>query len=358
MQLERNNTMKLVHEMAASCVTLTEEKYRFYDVSWQRQQRSDPVSICIHTRNNVLHEGDRIYKTYFSANNSREKGIWTNLFRALRENSWQSIGNSSRYTIILRLTNADVQSTLSYSADGRNFTRAVVLSHVENNTLRCAGTVFGRHAAGIMSSRLYGCFGNFSSGVHYIETDATSIVEADAESVVSSSWSTWVAIRFTVRLTDITRGVVDNGDLEATHALTMLLSTGTGKDIDMINKYAVVYKHCSDFLVPQHTDISRTQTFGRADSVRKITVIVSTWGLVLLILWPTLLSSVSLALHMWGRREKFPMNIHGEGDIGRRWLSRCSEKSPSTSTLETIGKKKRSGFFFTNGCLLDPRRFS
>lgn len=243
-------------------------------MSWKRQQGFDPVPVCVHTRNNVLREGDRIYKTYFSSNNSREEEIWTNLFRAFRENTWQSNGNSSRYTVILRLTNDDVQSTLSYTADGRQFTRAVVRSHVDNNTLQCVGTVFGRHGAGVMSSRLYGCFGNISSGVHYIETDASSIVDADAESLDSSPWSTWVAIRFTVILTDFTLGVIDNGDVEGTQALTMLLATGTGKDIDMINKYAVLYKHCSDFLVPQHTDISRTQIFDRADSVWKITVIV------------------------------------------------------------------------------------
>lgn len=342
LQLERNNTMNLVHEMASSCVRLTAKKYTFYNVSWRRQQRSGPAPVCIHTSNNVLHEGARIYNTYHSSNTSREDEIWTNVFRALRENSWQSNGNNSRFTTVLPLTSADFVSSLNYTLDGHKFTRAVVLSQVENKSLQCAGTLFGRHGAGIMSLRVYGCFANISNGVHYIETDATSIVEADAEFVDVAPWTTWAAVRLTLRLTDFTRGVVHNGDLESIHAFAMLLSSGTGKDIDMINKYAVVYKHCSDYRVPVYPDVSQARRFDKANSVRKITVIVSDWGLVLLVLWPVLLSLASLALYSWGKRKKLPTNVYGEGAIGRRWLSGISEKSLATVTQAATRKRRTS----------------
>lgn len=330
LQLEKDNTMTLVYDMASSCVTLTEKGYTFYNVSWQRQNKSDPIPVCVHTRNNVLHEGGRIYREITSVNNSRENEVFAYLFQTIRASSWQSNGNSSRYAIILRLTDADVKSTSLYAVDGQPFTRAIVVSQAENETFSCVGTVFGKHGAGIMSSRVYGCFGNFSNGLHYIEMDATSIVEADAEFMDTRPWSTLVATRTTQTKADFTRGVVDSGDLERIHAYTMLLSAGPGKDIDTMNKYAVVYKHCSDFLVPQYTDIARVQNFNKAYSVRKITIIVYGWGLVTLITWPIFLSSISLGFFYWGKRKGLPVKLHGEGDIGRRWLSRCSEKNPAT----------------------------
>lgn len=340
LQLAHNNTIDLITDLAFSCVFLTQQAYTFYNVKWQRLENSPPIPLCVHTRDNILHKGDRIYKSINYRNGSYEESSVLSLKEALIAHSWQSNGNSSKYTVILPVTSADVMSTSLYSVNGRNYTRANLLSQVNSTNIKCVGTVFGRHQDGHMTLRLYGCFGNIPHGRNYIEASGTSLVEADAEFVNSITWSTFVYVDLVEAIHNFTSGVVDAGNMEGVQGFTMLLAAGIGKDADSVNKYAVVYKHCSDYLVPQYKDAFRTTMYDKADSEQAITFYASTWGLVLLIVWPTLLSSLCLGLHFWRKRKRLPTSIRGEEDIGRRWLARCSEKKDPIDAQVTIRRKR------------------
>lgn len=339
LQLDQNNTMDQVIFMASSCVVLTDQKYIFYNVTWQRHDSSPPIPICVHTRDNILHEGKRIYESLTYVNGSREEKSVSSFERTLRAHSWHSYGNSSRFTVLLSLTNADVQATSSYSQENGEYARAVLLSQVGSTSIQCAGTLFGRHGDGFVSARVYGCFGDISNGQNYIEASGTSLVEVDAEFVQSEQWDTQIVVRIWTAIYNFTSGAVDNDNLQGVQALTMLLSAGTGKDSDSVNKYAVVYKHCSDYFVPQVTDISRTQHFDKVTSEQRITVSISEWAIALLIFWPILLSLISLGLRVRGKWMKLPMNVHGEGDIGRRWLSRNGKSFPAENAPSKVEKK-------------------
>lgn len=330
-QLDFNSTMDLVIDMARTCVVVTDDKYTFYNVSWQRQGSSAPFPVCIHTRNNVLREGPRIYKHTSYANGTREERSMSNFDQTLRAHSWQSNGNRQRYTVTLSVTSADVESVSSYTEDGRNFTRAVLLTQVGTTDIRCVCTAFGRHGDGYMSLVVVGCFRDIPQGRNSYQVLGTALVEVDAKFVDSRPWNTTSNVSLGKGVYNFTSGVVDNRDLEGVKALTMLLSYEFSVEADAINKYAVVYKHCSDYLVPQFGDMHRLQTFENAKSERRVTISVAVWALIILLVWPSLLSFCSLAFHLWGKKKNFPMYLQGEGDIGRRWMSRLNESSHFTS---------------------------
>lgn len=339
LQLENNNTMHLLFDLARSCVTLTEEEYTFYNVTWQRLEGSAPTPLCIHTRNNILRKGDRIYNSIRYSNGSIEEKSLIGFRISLIANSYRPNYNRTRYAV-LRLTNTDVQYTSSHERDGRKFTRAVLLNHVKNTKVRCVSTVFGRHGDGFMSLRVYGCFQDIPGGKNYFHMAGTSIIEADAEFVSSKPWSTLSNVGYGTAIFNFTKDVVDDDDMESIQAFTMLLSAASAKETSSVNKYAVVYKHCSDYLVPQHKDTWRSLDFDKADSKAKITVYVTTWALIILVVWPILLSSTSIGFYLWGQTKKLPMTTRGEGDIGRRWLSRSIEKNCSLS-LQSPAKQKQ-----------------
>lgn len=334
MQLDDNNTIDLVMDLASSCVVLTDDKYTFYNVSWQRQESSFPSPLCVHTSNNILHEDSRIYKFTSYANGSLEERSLTSFLNRLQKYSWQPNVTRTGYVTILGFTNADVKSTSSYTLDGRNYTRAVMLSQIANTSIQCSGMIFGRHGDGFMSLRVYGCFEGISGGRNYIEAAGTSLVKADAELLNQQPWNTLLSVRIGNKIYNFTSSTVEDDDLERIQGLTMLLSSGFGKNADLINKYAVVHKHCSDYLVPQRTDDVQAQAFGKVDSEQKITVTVSGWALVILVVWPILLSLVSFVFHMRGKRKKLPMNVYGEGDMGQRWFSRSNYENPPVNDEE------------------------
>lgn len=340
MQLDRNNTIDLVMDVASSCVVLTEDKYTFYNVSWQRQENSYPTPVCVHTSDNILHEDSRIYKLTSFANGTLEERSLTGSLNTLQKYSWQPNVTRSGYVTILSFSNTDVKSIASYTLDGRNYTRAVMLSHIANTSVQCSGMLFGRHGDGYLSLRVYGCFDEISGGRNYIEAAGTSLVKADAESLDLQRWDTLVSVRIGNMIYNFTSKVAEVDDLERIQGLIMLLSSGFGKNSDLINKYAVVHKHCSAYLVPQLTDVVREQPFSKADSEQKITVVISEWALVILAVWPISLSVVSFVFHIRGKRKKLPMDMHGEGNIGQRWLSRSYDVDRLVSNEPTSNKKQ------------------
>lgn len=147
-------------DLAWSCVALTQEKYTFCNAIWQRQYDSSaPILICIHTRSNILHESTRIYKHIIYAEDSHEQKATISFRRALEAHSWRPTDSSKTYTApILRLTNADIKSTFSYTKDSRNYSRAVLVTRVNDTNIQCVGRLLGRHGDGNISSRMYGCF--------------------------------------------------------------------------------------------------------------------------------------------------------------------------------------------------------
>lgn len=348
LQLNHHGTMELMADLARSCVRLTEDKYIFYNVSWQRQNRAAPLPLCVPTRDNILQEDDRIFKSIRYANGSREDKSITSFRISLIKHTWQSNYNRTRYAV-LRFTEADVQSASSSIVEGRKFTRAVVVSRVEGTNIQCVGTVFGRHGDGVMSLRVYGCFQDIAGGHNYFQMVGTSIIEKDAEFVDSIAWSTLSNVGYGTAIFNFTSGVADIRNMESVQALTMFLAAGTAKDVDSVNKYAAVYKHCSDFFVPQDSDNVRKHKFEKAASKMKISVSVAKWALVLLVLWPILLWWLSAGLHIRGKRMKLPMNIRGEGDIGLRWLARSSARIPK-ETSQSANKKQKSLSFFGKDC--------
>lgn len=329
-QLDSDNTMDLVIEMASSCVAISEQRYTIYNVTWQRQESFAPIPLCVHTRNNILHEGDRLYNLSSYVNGSREEESLASSLRSLKKQSWEPSVNRTGYVTLLSFTNHDVKSSSSFVSEGKNYIRVVLLSQILDTDIQCVGTVFGRYGDGIMSTRVYGCFAKTLNGWNYIEAAGTSLVRADAEFVKLKPWNALISVRIGEMIYNFTSSVVDNGNLDGVQALAMLLSAGYGKDEESVNKYAVAFKHCSDYLVPQPTDVFRTQNFDKSNSEKKITVLVSKWALGIAIIWPILLVALCAALHLWGKRRKLPTNVYVEGDIGRRWLSRSNKRSSST----------------------------
>lgn len=159
----------------------------------------------------------------------------------------------------------------------------------------------------------------------------------------SQTWIAGTAINDLDGIYSFTSGVIEKGDFDDIQAFVMLLAPGPRKDIDAINKYAAEYKHCSDYLVSGYNDSSRSQAFEKAGSEPKITVFVSDWRVVILIVWLILISSVGPGLHVWGKRKKFPMDIHGEEEIGRRWFLRCTEEIPLANTRRIARKEEFLG---------------
>lgn len=322
LQLDRNNTMQLLLDMASSCVDVSGTEYKFFNASWQRQNSSVPVPVCVHTRDNVLAKDDTIYENLNYLKGSTEEVSLTKFREKISAHSWESNGDKSREVTIFRQTNSDVTGFSRYESNGRKYVTAVLLTQVENTDIFCVGTVFGREGENLMSSRMYGCIGRIQNGFNYIEIAGTSLIEEDAMHLESKSWSTLIAARRGTDIFNFTSGVTDYRDMESVQAFVMLLSSGYGKDVSSINKYAVVYKHCGEFLVPQSSDTFRTMMFDKASSEHRITAAIYEWGLVILIVWPILLSTVSYGFHRWGRKKNLPTAVQGEGSIGRRWLSR------------------------------------
>lgn len=74
------------------------------------------------------------------------------------------------------------------------------------------------------------------------------------------------------------------------------------------------------------------------------------WALVILLVWPILLSMASVGSYFWGRQKQFPLNVHGESDMAKRWLSRSSEITVSANKQSVAQEKnfsrvKRSQWF-------------
>lgn len=333
-QLQHEQTLQLVDDMASSCVYLHDKTYFFYNVSWQREDSSGPMPVCIHTRDNVLQTGNIIYSSLDYLNGSIEEKSLTDFRQTLHAKSWKSQGTGDQEVVMIRLSSRDLRSSTQYTNAGSVFTKAILLTKVSNTDIQCVGTAFGRQWAKIMSLRIYGCIRPIANGYNYIETPGASLIEIDARSIASSDWSTAVVVRTMTRMTDVynfTKNVTSSKDIDEVIAFAILLSFGTGKSVDNINKYAVVYKHCAQYSVPQSGDVSRVQDFDKADSEKKITAFVYEWGLLLAVLWPLLLSLVSFCFYVWGRRKGLPTTLLGEGEIGQRWLSRSGDKTRRTA---------------------------
>lgn len=341
LELGHNNTIVVI-DMAHSCVVVDDESYTFYNVSWLQQNSSAPVPACTHTRSNILHKGDRIYKSTDYETGSREEESITSFRQTLSANSWLSSGEQERRTNLLQLSNADVKDTLSYTEGGSSYTRAVLLSQVGGTNIHCVSTAFGRHGDGFMSLRVYGCFGDIPDGRNCYQVIGTALAEADAQFIRSKPWNTSSNLFYGLGIYNFTKGVVNKDNKEGVPALTMLLSGELSTDDEAVNKYAVVYKHYSDYRVPQYTDLSRKQKLRNASSGQRITVFVKEWALIVFVVWPILLASVSAGFHFWGKRKKLPMNVIGEGAIAQRWLSRFNDKMHAPKK-QLIAEKQ--GFF-------------
>lgn len=70
-------------------------------------------------------------------------------------------------------------------------------------------------------------------------------------------WTVLVVAQFGIAIHNFTAGVLDSEEeLGFTYPVGFsgVLSLAAGKDLDSINKYAAIYKHCDQILATQSTD--------------------------------------------------------------------------------------------------------
>lgn len=324
-QLLQGNTMPLIMDLATSCVDIIKSNFVFYNVSWVKQNDTMPAPLCVHAKDNILQEGPVIYKNLDYANDSLEEKSISSFRRSLHANSWESSGDPEREVVVVQQNQDDIHSVSRYSHGGDSFIRAVLLTKVQNTSIQCVGTATGKYGEGVMSSFLFGCFVRIEHGYIYIQTPGTALIEEDAEYLEKKNWSSFVVLSTLTHKSDIynfSSEIIDEMDIERLLAYSTLLALASGKDADSLNRYAVVYKYCSEYFVPKDIDSFQEQKFDKATAEPRITAFIYNWGIIVAIVWILFLITADCIIFVLRKRKNLPGALLGENDIGRRWLSR------------------------------------
>lgn len=192
------------------------------------------------------------------------------------------------------------------------------------------------------------------STFNYLQVSGTAPVFKDASVMDEEPWTVLVVAQFGIAIHDFTAGVLDSEEeLGFTYPVGFsgVLSLAAGKDLDSINKYAAVYKHCDQILATQSTDSVSWQNVKNAKAERIITISISDWLLALVLCWSVLIWMTSASALVFADRHGMPKAVDGEVYIALRWArqedTEVNDNQAKVEERQIASSKSKIGKIFT-----------
>lgn len=347
--------------MAKSCVDLSDNEYTLYRPVWIKTE-SQVIGQTVHCAKvpkNVLRKGERIYKDRRFTEGTPSWDAAVDMVAALKANSSRLNDDGDSSLVIMSISTNNVlfsgptagaifqedPSTTSNSADRP----ALVLVRVRSRTsnLFCGGLIHGGVGDKVFKIRMYGCFQESTSGLHYLQVQGTAPVFVDPDRMESEYWTVNVAVYLGIAIRDFARGVINpSGNISLLNLVTYtrVISATGGKDSDSLNRYAAIYKHCDLLKVAVPKDNIQLQDVEYVLEKQRITVSLAEWGLTLMICWSFTLWIVARILLTIATRKGMPKAVGGEIGISRRWATQEDMKQNISSPKQSQGSPYKRWF--------------
>lgn len=320
LQLSQEDSIQRISQIASSCITKSGNKYSMFRLTWQK--KPSPSTICIHTSCNVLQTGELPYESFVYPSGSAAWVSVRNFQHSLAAHSWGSNGDIYKAVIIIHVFHSDVKSIERYNRDNSTFVSASLITQVNNSDIKCVGSISGTHGEGSMFVQYFACFRPIRFGQNFIELGGTATVRIDASDLGFTRWNVLIASEPGMVVFNFTKDVFNHDEMEKVGAYAFLLGGAPEKTLDSFNRYAAIYKHCDDFLVPKSEDKIQVETVEKAMTQEKINAFIPIWIVPLVVLWPLTLFGLSTVFRVHGRRMKIANKLQGEGSVGQRWIRR------------------------------------
>lgn len=346
--------------MAKSYVELTEEEYILYHPMWIKEESSQQSqrAFCTKVPRNELRRGKRIYKDHRFTEGSPSWDATADIVAALRTNasSANDFQDTSLTIISVSSNNIFLSRNLQISANQSSveglYRTALLLVPIPSKTssLLCGGLIYGAVGEGVFRVIMYSCMENSTSGLHYMQVSGTAPVFLDAGLMQNDTWTVDVATYFGIAIRNFTKGVFSSrNDVDFAKMLiyASMVSAAHGKDAESLNQYAAIYKHCDLLKVAEHWDSAEWREVEHILPEEKITVLLSEWGLALVISWSITLWVTAKLLLCYANRREMPDAVEGETSIAQRWARKENNKQGQvcTSTQHNPSKRWFQRFF-------------
>lgn len=339
---------KFLTSMALKCVRLENDSFYSYNPVWIHNGQSREAK-CTQTPKNILRQGPLIYDNLTYTEGSSAWNAVQSLISDILQTPTKININSMTLTGTLSVSNTDIFFDRNISEGERQYRTALWMTMIPGSSVVCAGNIHGRYGEGVMKIRLYACVQIGDSVYTYLKVSGTAPIFYDVEDMVRKPWDKKVAMKMEFSIYDFTNGVFEGNRMDSILAYSTVLSLGANTDINSLNKYAIVYKFCELYRVPQ-TDDAMVQTVKHSKAEERITIVLSEWGILMLLSWSIGLYSVSVCLLIYGHQMKLVEHVVGERDIALRWATREAEmsleldvNSKSESSSNTSGVRVNEG---------------